>query len=63
MYRASTEAVGMSSMAKDFGGDEKISAVVDESAVHTMTRRRGVGKLRHLEKHRRGRSTSLPAVR
>ena len=48
MAKASTEAIGLMAMAKDLGKKLKTSVFADSSAAIAITKRKGNGKLRHI---------------
>ena len=48
LIRATTEALGLKSLLKDFGRDTSINLLTDATAAIGMVRRLGLGKVRHL---------------
>ena len=48
MVKASTEAIGIMAMAKDLGKELKTEVYADSSAAIGITKRKGSGKLRHI---------------
>ena len=48
LVKTSTEAIGIMAMAKDLGKTLKTSVFADSSAAIAITKRRGNGKLRHI---------------
>ena len=49
VVRASSEGLGFQSMLKDFGSSVPVSVAADASAALGVVRRKGLGKLRHIE--------------
>ena len=49
LVKASAEAMGVQSVAKDLGWDAKIKIYVDSTASKAIASRLGIGKIRHLE--------------
>ena len=48
MCKLAAEMIGIGSMACDFGEDMKIIMYADSSAAIAISKRRGAGKLRHI---------------
>ena len=48
MCKLVAEAIGLGSLAKDFGKDMRLVAHADSSAAIAISKRRGSGKLRHI---------------
>ena len=49
LVKASSEALGIKSMAKDFGQDLQIRVFADASAALGIVHRKGLGKVRHID--------------
>ena len=47
--KGASQALGMRSIARDLGGEMKIVILTDASAAIGIVRRRGLGKIRHLD--------------